>query len=57
MPLSRFSDLLNRARSPTLFKNSSFYALDLFSAVVLQLGYFIIISRAFGPSGYGIFGP
>lgn len=47
--LTRFGAL------PTLVKNYFYYASDFGLRIVVQLGYFAIISRALGSSGYGIF--
>lgn len=51
---------MNRARIRTILKskltaNYFFYSLDYGLRIVVQLGYFAIISRSLGAAGYGIF--
>ena len=51
---------MNRARLRTILKskiteNYFFYSLDYGLRIVVQLGYFAIISRSLGAAGYGIF--
>ena len=51
---------MNRARINTLLRskmtaNYFFYSLDYGLRIVVQLGYFAIISRSLGAAGYGVF--
>jgi O-antigen/teichoic acid export membrane protein len=51
---------MNRARLRTILKsritsNYFFYSLDYGLRIIVQLGYFAIISRSLGAAGYGIF--
>ncbi|MEL7029492.1 MAG: oligosaccharide flippase family protein, partial [Pseudomonadota bacterium] len=52
---ARASSFIDRARHSGMAKNALFYTVNILSQIGLQLGYFILISRAFGPSGYGVF--
>ncbi|MBB3997902.1 lipopolysaccharide biosynthesis protein [Aureimonas pseudogalii] len=46
---------LRRVRSSALAKNTFFYAINFGSQILVQLGYFVLISRSLGPAGYGVF--
>lgn len=46
--------LITLSRSP-LVRNTVYYGINFGFQIVTQFGFFVLISRALGPSGYGVF--